>query len=149
MTVSFNVYQDNDYKDLMQMIVSLYAEDAEGEQISEIKIKSTIAEFQENPQKINIYMFKNNDENIGYAILVFFWSNEFGGNIITIDELYVLKNYRGKGIAAEFLSYIKGIKGTVALQLETTPSNLRALNYYKRLGFSPSQNTHLIKTNLK
>jgi len=149
MTVSYNLYQENDYKDLVQMIVALYDEDAEGEQISESKINSTIAEFWKNPQKITIYMLKNNNENIGYAILVFFWSNEFGGDILTIDEMYVSKEYRGRGIATEFLSYISGIEGIVALELETTPSNQRALDYYKRLGFLTSQNTHLIKTDLK
>lgn len=149
MAVSFNLYQEDDYKDLVQMIVALYDEDAEGEQISESKINSTISESRKNPQKITIYMFKDNDENIGYAILVFFWSNEFGGNILTIDELYVLKKYRGKGIATNFLSHIKGTEGIVAMQLETMPSNQKALDYYKRLGFLTSQNTHLVKTDLK
>ena len=149
MKVNFKLYEENDYKDLLLMITSLYDEDPEGEQISEFKINNTIIEFQENPQKLNIYMFKNCNENIGYAILVFFWSNEFGGNIINIDELYVVEKHRGKGIATKFLYYVEGIEKIEALQLETTPSNQNALEYYKRLGFLPSENTHLIKQRLK
>jgi len=84
------------------------------------KIKRTIAESRKNPDKVIIYMFQREKKNIGYAILVFFWSNEYGGNIVTIDELYVKEEYR-------------------------TPSNQRAFNYYKKLGFVPSGNNHLIK----
>lgn len=80
MNIEFKLYQENDYSDLLQMIFSLYDEDPEGEQISECKIKNTISEFQKNPQKIGIYMFKKGDENIGYALLVFFWSNEYTFN---------------------------------------------------------------------
>lgn len=90
-------------------------------------------------------MIEKSGENIGYAILVYFWSNEWGGNILVIDELYVVENCRGKGVATEFLSYAGNFENIVALQLETTPSNQRVLEYYKRLGFLPCQNTHLIK----
>ena len=148
MAVNYNLYQENDYEDLTKMIVSLYCEDPEGEPINKCKINNTIREYQKNPQKINIYLLKEDDVNIGYAILVYVWSNEYGGNILTIDELYVVENHRGKGAATEFLSFVEHIENIVALQLETTPSNQRALEYYKRVGFLPSQNAHLIKTNL-
>ena len=146
MNIEYKLYQENDYKDLLKMIFSLYNEDSEGEQISECKINNTINEYEKNPQKISIYLFKKGEENIGYALLIFFWSNEYGGNILTIDELYVVEKYRGKGVATEFLSHIETIENIVTLQLETTPSNQRAFEYYERLGFLPSQNTHLIKT---
>lgn len=145
MEVSFNLYQDKDYIDLTNMILALYREDPEGEPINECKINSTINEYQKNPQKVKVYLFKQDDVNIGYAILVYFWSNEYGGNILTIDELYVVEKYRGKGVATAFLSYVEDIENFVALQMETTPSNQRALEYYMSLGFLPSQNAHLIK----
>jgi len=145
MNTEFKLYHENDYKDLQQMIFSLYNEDPEGEPINEYKINQTIQEFQKNPYKINIYLFKNNNKNIGYAILVFFWSNEYGGNLLTIDELYILEKYRNKGVATEFMSFIENIENIVALQIETTPSNRRSFEYYKRLGYKSNQNSHLIK----
>ncbi len=146
MEVNFKLYKDHDYEDLRKMILSLYSEDPEGEPMNEGKINITITEYQKNPQKINIYLIKEDDTNIGYAILVYVWSNEYGGNILTIDELYVAENYRGKGVATEFFAYVERIENIVALQLETTPSNRRTLEYYKRQGFLPSQNVHLIKS---
>ena len=145
MKTEFLLYREKHFSDLREMIVSLYQEDPEGESINEEKIKRTIAESSKNPDKVSIYMFQRNEKNIGYAILVFFWSNEYGGNIVTIDELYVKEEYRSQGIGTEFFSFLERMENKVALQLETTPSNQRAFNYYKRLGFIPSANTHLIK----
>ena len=114
----FKPYQESDYQDLKNMIIDLYDEDPEGEPINECKLNNTINEFQKNPQKIQIYLFKEGDENIGYAILVYFWSNEYGGNILTIDELYVMKKYRGKKVATEFFSYVASFENVVLLSGE-------------------------------
>lgn len=145
MNTEFQLYREKDYTDLLEMMISLYQEDPEGEPINEVKIKRTIAESSKNPDKVIIYMVQRDGKNIGYAILVFFWSNEYGGNIVTIDELYVKEEYRSQGIGTEFFSFVERMDNKAALQLETTPSNQRAFDYYKRLGFIPSANTHLIR----
>lgn len=145
MKTEFQLYQEKDRYDLARMIVSLYTEDPEGQPISPSKIDRTIEEFQKHPEKIRIYMFKDGEENIGYAFLVFFWSNEYGGDILTIDELYVKEAYRGNGAATEFFHFIETFENIAAFQLETTPSNQRAFAYYQRLGFAPDQNAHLMK----
>jgi ribosomal protein S18 acetylase RimI-like enzyme len=145
MVLNFELFKDSDYNDLKDMILQLYQEDPEGEPMSITKIDDTVKEYKINPNKVSIYMLKSQGGNIGYAILVYFWSNEYGGNIVTIDELYINKSHRGKGISTEFLSLVEKLENIVAIQLEVTPSNQRTLSYYKRLGFLPSQNTHLIK----
>lgn len=143
--ISYKLFEDNDREDLLEMMFSLYGEDPEGLEISEEKINSTINEYKNNPQKTNIWLFKKGIENVGYALLVYCWSNEYGGNILIVDELYVAKNHRGKGIATGFLKHIETFENIVALKLETTPSNKRAMEHYKKTGFTPSTNTHLIK----
>lgn len=93
MKIEFQLYQESDYQDLSEMVFALYAEDPDGEPMTRGKIDNTISEFQKHPDKIHIYMFKNGVENIGYAIIVHFWSNEYGGDILDIDELYVKEKY--------------------------------------------------------
>lgn len=142
--IRFSLYDENDCADLQEMIESLYREDPEGEPMNEEKIRRSVAEFRDHPEKLSIYMFRAGNINIGYAILVYFWSNEYGGNIVTIDELYVKEAFRNQGVGTKFLSYAAALENKAALQLETTPSNQRALEYYRRLGFVPSANTHLM-----
>lgn len=145
METEFRLYKNKDYNDLIEMIRSLYREDPEGESIDEEKMKRTIEKYRSDPEQVMIYLLQRKKVNIGYAILVYYWSNEYGGNIITIDELYVREEYRNQGVATEFFYFLERMENKVALQLETTPSNRRAFQYYQRLGFVPGGNIHLIK----
>lgn len=85
----------------------------------------------------------------GYALLASFWSNEYGGEICTIDEFYVTPEARGSGHGRKLLEDLK--KGSalwkpkpVALMLESTPKNARAKKFYESLGFAQKKNTHLL-----
>jgi ribosomal protein S18 acetylase RimI-like enzyme len=121
-------------------------EDPSNEPITDKKISQTIRELRNNPKKGKIIVFAKKNAIIGYSILVFYWSNEYGGDVLHIDELYVKPEYRGRGVAARFFrGLLQPHRSAVALQLEVTPSNKRALNYYKRLGFKKTRNLHLIR----
>jgi len=129
------------------MIHELYGEDPSTKRITDKKISQTIRELRCNPNKGKIVVFAKENVIIGYSILIFYWSNEYGGDVLHIDELYVKPEHRGYGVATQFFrKLLRSEHGAVALQLEVTPSNKRALNYYKRLGFKKTRNLHLIRT---
>ena len=46
-------------------------------------------------------------EIIGYVILTFIFSFEYKGRIAFLDELYISKNFRGKGIGKQTIDFIK------------------------------------------
>lgn len=75
------------------------------------------------------------------------WSNEFSGNLINIDELYVKPDWRSKGIGSAFFDHLFDTYNdkVSGYQLEVTPSNIEALNYYRKLGFIEKENSHLIR----
>ncbi len=137
-----------DPAELEEMIEGLYAEDPEGEPISHTKIQSTIQELTRYPEKGRVVIFKAESDIVGYALIIFYWSNEYGGNILHIDELYVKKAWRNQGIATQFFAALPlaEMPSVKALQLEVTPSNLHAQTYYERLGFQASTNVHLVQT---
>ncbi|RNB90414.1 GNAT family N-acetyltransferase [Brevibacillus fluminis] len=145
MDIKLRDYMDADYHEFLEMVSSLYSEDLEGQPMNSTKVTSTINECKKNPQKVRIVILINNNEIIGYSILVYFWSNEYGGNILFIDELYVKEDSRSRGIGAYFLNCIEKMDNIVALQLEANTSNKRVLDYYTRLGFEVVGNTQLIK----
>ena len=163
MNIKFKNYEEKDFNDLKEMIFALYAEDPEGEPITEAKIKATVNESLLHPEKVKLIMIcttktntntdantitnvdANDEKVIGYGIIVMFWSNEYGGNIVNIDELYVKETYRNKQIATNFIIHQKNAyPNSAALQLEATPSNDTAMRLYNRLGFELSANNHLI-----
>jgi ribosomal protein S18 acetylase RimI-like enzyme len=72
------------------------------------------------------------------------WSNEYGGNIINIDELYIEKKYRSKGIGTDFIKYLvsSNLNTSVAIQLEVLSTNNKARKFYEKIGFLKSQNDY-------
>jgi len=146
MNLTFKAYEEKDFNDLKEMVFGLYEEDPEGLPITADKIQNTIREMALHPEKIQIIMIQRGGAVIGYSILVFSWSNEYGGDIVDIDELYIKKDCRNKQAASDFIkSRMTAYKNAVSLRLETTPSNADAERLYKRLGFEPSQNNYMIR----
>ena len=126
------------------MILGLYSEDPSDKIVDQKKIDKTFQTLLEEPTRGCIMVFEHEAELVGYSILVNFWSNEFGGNILIIDELFVKKEFRSQGIASQFITYLKQSQfgDSVALQLEVTPDNHRALALYKSLGFKKHKNDY-------
>lgn len=144
--LNFRPLKNTDYPELRRMINALYNEDPVDRRITAKKISRSVKELSRNPCKGKVIIFELDSVIIGYSILIFYWSNEYGGNILNIDELYVKSEYRGRGVATQFLKHIPRTfeDRIVAVQLEVSPSNTNALDYYMKLGFKKSRNTHLI-----
>jgi ribosomal protein S18 acetylase RimI-like enzyme len=147
MQMNFRAYRYADFSELKSMIYALYSEDPDKESITDAKISKTIKELRINPIKGRIIIFEKDKVTIGYSILIFYWSDEYGGDILHIDELYVKPEHRQRGIATSFFKHISRTfkDKIVAVQLEVTPSNSKAMNYYRKLGFEKTVSTHLIR----
>ncbi len=143
----FRLFCMDDLAELEQMILGLYREDPPGEKMSLKKIRRTVQELLSHPEKGNINIFCVDDTVVGYAIVIYYWSNEYGGNIASIDEFYVKPLWRGKGIGTSFLELVttRNANNLKGIQLEVTPANNKALTYYSRNGFSPKDNRHLFR----
>ncbi|MEM9969204.1 MAG: N-acetyltransferase [Pseudomonadota bacterium] len=88
---------------------------------------------------------------VGYLVLTFSWSIEFGGLDGMIDELYVRPAVRGRGIAREALialprALTRG--GLRAVHLEVRRDNAAAIRLYQRAGFAPRENYILMSKQL-
>ncbi len=143
----FRLFCLDDLAELEQMILALYREDPPGEKMSLQKIRRTVQELLSHPEKGNINIFCVDDAVVGYGIVIYYWSNDYGGNIASIDEFYVKPLWRGKGIGTSFLEHVatgnaNNLKG---IQVEVTPANQEALALYSRKGFSPMPNLHLFR----
>ncbi len=133
--------------ELRRMILALYREDPPGQPMSLRKIRRTITELSAHPHKGAVTIMHVGDAIVGYAIVIYYWSNEYGGNIAYIDELYVKPSWRNKGIGSSYLKQISKTKGTnfKGIHVETTPANQKASAFYMRRGFKQAQNRHLFR----
>ncbi len=86
-----------------------------------------------------IYLIGPPRAPIGYVIVTFGWSVEFGGMDGFIDEIYVRPGVRGRGIAAEVLQTLPrslAEVGMKAIHLEVDTQNQSARRLYARAGFA-------------
>lgn len=80
---------------------------------------------------------------IGYIVICFSWSVEFGGLDGIIDELYIRPGVRGRGIASEALIALPRAladAGLRAIHLEVDKTNAPAMKLYRRAGFEARDN---------
>jgi ribosomal protein S18 acetylase RimI-like enzyme len=121
----------------------LYAEDPTPEDPGPRSMARTLAALRADPRRGLALALDLGDGPVGYALLIAFWSNELGGDVITIDELYVAPPARGRGhssaliegLAAGALGAERWPERPAALTLEVTPTNAAAMRLYERLGF--------------
>jgi GNAT superfamily N-acetyltransferase len=88
-------------------------------------------------------VFRRDGSVVGYAILIFFWSNDYGSNIIEIDGLFVDEMARGTGFGKMFtFAWLKSNFATISKgwTLQIAHKNERAIKLYEKLGFVVSRN---------
>lgn len=127
------------------MIREYYREDHPEQEMRDEQIQRTLDELHQHPEKGAVTVLLQGSELVGYAILIYFWSNELGGNIVNVDELFVKKDYRGRGIGGDFLrSLIQSrFHDCVGLELCTTHQNERARQLYAQIGFIEDDAFHM------
>lgn len=145
MRIEWKAYQKEQFDSLCEMVFGLYTEDPTGELLTIEKIRMTVREAECHPDKIQIFMLYHETSLLGYSILNFFWSNEYGGDIVNIDEIYIRPEARGKGYGSQWIRSLTDLfPNAKALKLEASPSNSKAINLYRRIGFSEASNLHMI-----
>ena len=78
----------------------------------------------------------------GYLVLTFGYSLEYGGRDAFVDELYLRKEYRGRGLGARTIDFAEAEcrqRGVRALHLEVERENENARAFYARMQFVDHQ----------
>jgi len=146
MSINYKFYEEKIRSQIEEMMFSLYKEDPAGMPINHNKINATLSECERHPEKTKLISIWHGKELVGYALIVLFWSNEYGGNIICLDEIYIKETFRNRGIGSRVIEDIPNLfPEGVAISLEVTPSNERAKVFYERGGFIQKENLSMIR----
>ena len=81
------------------------------------------------------YIFENNGDILGYAMLAKSFSTEFGKRCIWIEDIFVKEEYRGEGIGTAFFAFLDEKYADCIFRLEAEEENERAIAVYKKCGF--------------
>lgn len=130
--------QKSDEQIFYKMAEMFYASDAVLHPIPKEHHANAFMEMMLSDQYIEGYIFEYEGEPAGYAITSKMYSQEAGGITLWIDELFVLKEFRSKGLGKQFFQYLKNsLSPTITrLRLEVEEENEGAVKLYEKLGFS-------------
>ncbi len=109
-----------------------------GYEFSEDLKKSCINLFISNSELGRMWLILSEGNPVGYIVLTWGFSFEYLGRDAFIDELYILKPYRGKGLGTQAIQYVQAYCASndiQAIHLEVEPDNQRAIGTYQRLNF--------------
>ncbi len=126
---------------------SFYSLGAVAHPIPRSHLIATFDHLMESDTYAKAYMIEYADKPVGYALTAKTFSQEAGGYVVWIEELFILPAYRDKGLATEFFAYVKqNIEPNVArLRLEVTEDNQGAIRLYQRHGFDYLPYKQMIK----
>ena len=87
-----------------------------------------------------VYLLGPRRAPIGYLVITFGWSVEFGGMDAFVDEIFVRPGVRGRGMGLDALMSIRNMLksvGVTAIHLEVDGADEATQRLYRRAHFKP------------
>ena len=128
---TFKTLEISDIEVITQMMQDFYAIDNYPMDVE--VAKKLFQEFISNEHLGKSWLIYTENEIVGYIILTFIFSFEYGGKIAFVDELFIKETARGKGIGKEAIQFIQREVPKLSLKLlylEVEPHNENAQKLY-------------------
>ena len=137
-----------DREDYIRFSTEFYNSSAVDKPVPREHFEQGFDEMMRSDVYVQGYMLVCDGNNVGYCVTMKTYSVEAGGITIWIDELFVLEEYRSKGLGRELFKYIEenGDKKLRRIRLEVELENGRAISLYKKRGFEPAPYDGMWKT---
>jgi ribosomal protein S18 acetylase RimI-like enzyme len=149
MSASLTLAKPEHIERLLPLCAAFHAE--AGIELSEDARRDALSPLLEGSPYGAAYIIGPSRAPIGYIVICFGWSVEFGGLDAIIDELYIRPGVRGRGVATEALTALPralGQGGLRAVHLEVNRQNDAAQKLYRRAGFAPREGYMLMSRRL-
>lgn len=137
-----------DREDYIRFSTEFYNSSAVDKPVPREHFEQGFDEMMRSDVYVQGYMLVCDGNNVGYCVTMKTYSVEAGGITIWIDELFVLEEYRSKGLGRELFKYIEenGDKKLRRIRLEVELENGRAISLYKKMGFEHAPYDGMWKT---
>ncbi|MGR3547697.1 MAG: GNAT family N-acetyltransferase [Roseovarius sp.] len=138
MTTALSLARPDDLDRLLPLVAAFH--DEAGIVQSDTARRAALLPMLEGSPHGVTYLIGPGRAPIGYIVISFGWSVEFGGLDGYVDEFYIRPGVRGRGIGSEVMvSLPKALAGAglKALHLEVRRDNDKVRALYRKLRFEP------------
>ncbi len=142
----FRDFRADDRAAFLGMAGALYASGATEGGANSANFERTFDQALSGSPYVRGIMIERGGRAAGYALLALTWSNEAGGPVVWVEEIYIVPEARGRGIAGELFDYLEARYPEAArFRLEVHKENRRAMALYERLGYRRLDYVQMIK----
>jgi GNAT superfamily N-acetyltransferase len=139
----------DDLPELLDLMQEYYAYDEL--EFTQATALAALQDLLSEPTMGHVWLICWDNLTMGYVVLTFGYSLEFGGRDAFIDELYIRTAYRGRGVGTRTLGQVETAArsmGIRALHLEVERGNRGARRFYRSSGFEDRDRFHLMSKRL-
>ncbi|MEM7091120.1 MAG: GNAT family N-acetyltransferase [Pseudomonadota bacterium] len=138
MSVALRLARPDDLDRVLRLVTACHAET--GPDLTNEALSDAVSPLLDGIPHGCLYLIGPARSPLGFVILSFGWSVEFGGMNAILDQIYVRPAVRGRGIATEVLLELPkalAAGGVKALHLAADRDTEGAQRLCQRTGFSP------------
>lgn len=129
----------------LSMVKEFYQTNAVLHSIPIENMVNTYEEAVSDSPFVKVYMIEHEDTVAGYGNLSFTYSNEVGGMVVLVEEIYIKEQFQGLGLGSRFLDYIKEeYDFAKRFRLELSEDNKRVAELYKKKGYMPLEYLQMV-----
>lgn len=130
----------------LALAAEFYASPAVLSPVPQSHFEATFSELMRSDVYAEGFLLEREGEAAGYALVAKTFSQEAGGLVVWLEELYIREAYRGRGLGREFFAFLEGRYPTAKrFRLEAEEDNVRAIGLYRRIGYRILPYAQMIK----
>ena len=139
--------KEQDKNEVIEMMTIFYASEAVSTNGSREIFESDFNNCINSCPYLEGYVFEENDNICGYAMVAKSFSTEFGKPCIWIEDLYIKDEYRHKKLGSLFFDFLKENYKDTIQRLEVDKNNVFAIKAYKKNNFDEVDYLQFIRKN--
>jgi len=129
-----------------EMMQDFYSSKAVAHSIEGYVIEEVFYTAVNDPHLLRGFIIEDNNIPVGFALVSFCYTTEVGGLAVLLEDLYLSKACRGKGLGSKFIEFIeKEYPKAKRFYLEVTKENTRAIDLYKKHGYEIHEYVRMAK----
>lgn len=138
--------RSDDRNAFLSMVKDFYSSDAVAHSVDPQNFEATFAAAMEKSPFLRALMMEEKGKPAGYALLSFTYSNEAGGLVVLIEEVYLSEACRGMGYGRKFFEFLEQeYPSAKRFRLEARKENENAIRLYQRLGYEVLDYLQMVK----
>ena len=139
--------QEEDRETAVSLMREFYASPAVLHPVPPSYFERTIDNALQGSPYVELWLMTDEGRAAGYVLLSKSYSNEAGGLVIWLEEIYIREAFRGRQLGSRAVRHIEALyaESAARFRLEVEADNSGAIRLYERLGYRKLPYSQMVK----